>query len=77
MASIYPGAVLDPDLDARVRSEWRGGERFVWVGCPRLRRCVQSAAPAVLLSIRWMAFAARKIRFATHSGRGPDAAVFS
>ena len=47
----------DLELDARVRSELRDGERLVWVGRPRLRRFAKQATPIVLFGIPWTAFA--------------------
>jgi hypothetical protein len=48
---------LPEDLDNRVRSELRPGERLVWTGQPLPRRFMRSAIPVVLFGIFCTAFA--------------------
>ncbi len=48
---------LAADLNDRVRSELRDGERLLWVGQPRPGRFARQALPIVLFGIPWTAFA--------------------
>ncbi len=54
---MFDGSSLPADLDARVRSEMRGGERPLWVGQPRPGRFARRSIPIVLFGIPWTAFA--------------------
>lgn len=48
---------LPDELDTRVRSELRQGEKLLWVGQPRPGRMARQALPIVLFGIPWTAFA--------------------
>jgi hypothetical protein len=48
---------LPEDLDNRVRSELRHGERLVWTGQPLPKRFMRASVPIVLFGIPWTAFA--------------------
>ena len=48
---------LPDELDTRVRSELRQGEKLRWVGQPRPGRMARQALPIVLFGIPWTAFA--------------------
>jgi hypothetical protein len=48
---------LPEELDRRIRTELRQGERLVWSGQPIPRRFMRSTLPIVLFGIPWTAFA--------------------
>ncbi len=48
---------LSAEMDERVRSELRDGERLVWTGQPRPSRFAKGALPIVLFGIPWTALA--------------------
>jgi hypothetical protein len=54
---MFNDSNLPDDLDARVRSELRDGERLSWVGQPRPSRFARQAIPFVLFGIPFTAFA--------------------
>src|SRR5262245_16089820 len=54
---LFDNSSLPADLDARVRSEMRDGERLLWVGQPKPGRFARHAIPIVLFGIPWTAFA--------------------
>lgn len=47
------GGSLPPELDARVRSELRGGERLLWVGQPRPGRFARPSVAIVIFGVVW------------------------
>jgi hypothetical protein len=55
--ALFDDSRLPPDLDARVRSELRNGERLLWVGQPDPRRYARPAWALVLFGIPWTGFA--------------------
>ncbi len=54
---LFEDSRLPDELDARVRSELRQGEKLLWVGQPRPGRLARQAWPIVLFGIPWTAFA--------------------
>lgn len=54
---LFLNSALPPDLDNRVRSELRDGERLLWVGQPRRRWFPREALTPVLVGIPVTAFA--------------------
>jgi hypothetical protein len=56
MSNDLSGNVLPPELEARVHSELRPGERLVWTGQPRPGRLMRQTIPLVIFAIPWTAF---------------------
>ena len=79
---LFDDSSLPPELDTRVRSELRDGERLLWVGQPNPGRFARQAIPLVLFGIPWTAFsvfwmvAASGILFAGFGAAGGFGAFF-
>ncbi|MBL8822939.1 MAG: hypothetical protein JNJ77_10160 [Planctomycetia bacterium] len=54
---LFEDSRLSEELDSRVRSDLRQGEKLLWVGQPRPGRLSRQAWPIVLFGIPWTAFA--------------------
>ena len=72
---------LPLELDARVRSELRDGERLLWVGQPRPGRIARQGIPLLLFGIPWTGFAVFWMAAASGllfgGGKGGPGGVFS
>lgn len=54
---LFDNSSLPVELETRVRSEIRVGERLLWVGQPRPGRFALQSLPIVLFGILWTGFA--------------------
>ena len=77
---LFDSSTLPAELDDRVRSELRDGERLLWVGQPRPAWFPRESLPVMLFGIPFTAFsifwmvAATGILFGDTDGKGPTLA---